>query len=269
MVIANGYEIAKQVAKIALDCSMTFGRDSKLDDVMLFGSTWKEGQGNDIDLLLIHSLFQLNDFGKITKYNEETARAEIDYERKFEDKPYRASSILCTLESKQIHEWWEFTSALVDIQMGPEYVTRPNSDWRPTRRHNHVKKIDAEDFVFQYARIVEPVDFFAGAEKEYQRIRGKYDKQRVITQVEILLEAQGLKVNEALDIQAMYKNMLSSTDEHTTKERRNAIRQCRDPTFWQSILQEGRLYNAKEDNFSIPVTDKYPNALQLFDPRQI
>ncbi len=48
-----------------------------------------------------------------------------------------------------------------------------------------------------------------------------------------------------------------------------AVMQCTDPTFWASILEEGRLYDRETGDFSIPLEEKYPGAVDLFEPRQL
>ena len=46
--------------------------------------------------------------------------------------------------------------------------------------------------------------------------------------------------------------------------RKYAVDSCRDPTFWFTILSEGRIYDRNTHDFSIKVEDKYPGALDLF-----
>lgn len=43
-----------------------------------------------------------------------------------------------------------------------------------------------------------------------------------------------------------------------------AVRYCRDPTFWSTVMQTGRIYDVERGDFSMAVREKYPGALDLF-----
>ena len=49
-----------------------------------------------------------------------------------------------------------------------------------------------------------------------------------------------------------------------TGMRKSAVESCRDPTFWHTILSEGRIYDREKHDFSIKVEDKYAGAVDLF-----
>ncbi|NQV91219.1 hypothetical protein HQ489_01985 [Candidatus Woesearchaeota archaeon] len=67
-----------------------------------------------------------------------------------------------------------------------------------------------------------------------------------------------------LDLHMMNKNLFLSIDGHYANERDAVIKQCRDGTFWHSVLSEGKLYNPENKIFDIHVNDKYPRAVELF-----
>jgi hypothetical protein len=46
-----------------------------------------------------------------------------------------------------------------------------------------------------------------------------------------------------------------------------AINACRDPHFWSDVLGQAKIYDANEHDFSIPLIEKYPHAVELFMPR--
>ena len=48
-------------------------------------------------------------------------------------------------------------------------------------------------------------------------------------------------------------------------KRQIAVRQCGDPTFWYTVLQSGRFYDEKSGKFNVPIEERYPNAIELFN----
>ena len=73
---------------------------------------------------------------------------------------------------------------------------------------------------------------------------------------------QRLALNEVLDIHAMNVGLLDP--EGMAEERKIVISQCTDPTFWNTVLTTGRLYDVDAGKFTIPVDQKYPGASKLF-----
>lgn len=51
------------------------------------------------------------------------------------------------------------------------------------------------------------------------------------------------------------------------EERAKAIHSCNDPNFWHRVLSEGRLYDPTEMDFTQTIEDKFPGALKLFEAR--
>ena len=79
----------------------------------------------------------------------------------------------------------------------------------------------------------------------------------------------GLDINTILDLHVMSKSLLSlgATEErerYLKEQRQLAVTQCKDPTFWPSVLESGRLYNKETGKFDTLVQTKYEHAIQLF-----
>ena len=55
-------------------------------------------------------------------------------------------------------------------------------------------------------------------------------------------------------------------DSWALQGRAAAVRLCRDQTFWQTILAEGRIYDPAVHDFTLSFEDRYPGVLALFDP---
>ncbi len=87
-------------------------------------------------------------------------------------------------------------------------------------------------------------------------------RRMVINRVERVFNRLGLNLNETLDLHVMNRGLL--VPGQYDEERAIAIQQCRDPSFWHTVLEAGRLYDRKSKEFSIPVSVKYPDALGLF-----
>ena len=81
-------------------------------------------------------------------------------------------------------------------------------------------------------------------------------------------------VNNVFDVNVLYDGLLEGGQSGADKDslraqsrdrlREGAIASCRDPTFWYTILSEGRIYDREKHDFSIKVEDNYPGALSLF-----
>lgn len=81
--------------------------------------------------------------------------------------------------------------------------------------------------------------------------------------------------NEALDklfdIHALSTTLLAAPSgcqfPYAAQRRAEALNSCRDPTFWHTVLSEGRLYDMDKHDFTIKVDDKYAGATALFEQR--
>mgnify|MGYP004001083087 FL=1 len=255
-IIENPLEIAGDVARVILEESYRKG----VKDVLLFGSAIRGEEPKDLDLLALHNLYELNKFGMFTKYNEKTHRVEPDLDKNIEDQRFMAMHILEAMGSKNIDDPRDVKQFLYD--------------------HFHSNKFDLglirSDNVFsgnvqfrcsQYGLGLIDVEIKSGSaysevlEKVFDEVDKAVAKDLVLTKVAALMEARGLGLEENLDLHAMNNGLLVPKG---VRDRTLAIKQCRDPTFWHSILSEGRLYNLDSGKFEVPVGDKYPQALDLF-----
>jgi len=80
------------------------------------------------------------------------------------------------------------------------------------------------------------------------------------------------KFNSLFDVHVLSTNLLEKNVEdfyerHRNGQREDAMRCCRDPTFWHTILSTGKIYDPKKYDFTINVSDKYPNAIELFNSK--
>lgn len=79
-------------------------------------------------------------------------------------------------------------------------------------------------------------------------------------------------INNVFDVIVLYSGVLraDANDQLQGKDitftgmRKGAIESCRDPTFWYTILSEGKLYDRTKHDFTLSVNDKYPGAVELF-----
>ena len=90
----------------------------------------------------------------------------------------------------------------------------------------------------------------------------KLRSRMVSTKVKALMEEHGLNLDEVLDLHVMNVGLLSAGE--MQDERDIVVAQCTDPTFWNTVLTTGRLYNRDSGKFEIPVDQKYEGASQLF-----
>ena len=69
--------------------------------------------------------------------------------------------------------------------------------------------------------------------------------------------------NALFDVHVLSTELLKN-DEYGASRREEAIKSCRDPTFWHTILSAGKLYDFDKHDFTMSVNDKYPGAAELF-----
>jgi len=84
--------------------------------------------------------------------------------------------------------------------------------------------------------------------------------------VESVMLEDLLTVNRLFDINILNKKLLKPTDDEDLKKSvQQAINACDDKRFWNKILGYGKLYDTSTHEFSIPLTDRYPEAPELFE----
>ncbi len=257
-IIPNAMGLAESVAKCIVEDSyqsLIFS-DKTVEDVLLFGSTVRGQESHDIDLVIVHHDQRLEEFETTRRYDEKTLRYVVDFEKKMEGtKIYSPQRILEELgyrgglfseESFLIHQ--DCINLLRYASRGEHY-----SGTYELGRSDLLIKIMAEDYE-GFARELHT--------KEDELI-SHIKQQMVVYKVKEMFTSRGLKVQEDLDVLVLGEKLLHAGVE--TDVRRNILIEiCRDPTFWQTVLSEGRLYNFGTGKFDVAVGEKYPEALELF-----
>lgn len=72
------------------------------------------------------------------------------------------------------------------------------------------------------------------------------------------------ELDNLFDIHALSIRLFERDDEYLTKRRTKAIKSCRDPTFWHTVLSEGKIYDLDKHDFITKVDEKYSSATDLF-----
>ncbi|OGI63676.1 hypothetical protein A2642_05175 [Candidatus Nomurabacteria bacterium RIFCSPHIGHO2_01_FULL_39_10] len=220
-------------------------------DVLLFGSTMRGEESHDIDLVLIHNQNRLQEYESKLKYGKDGCSV-VDFSRKIDEKRlYNPSTILRDLEGRDITTC-HFEEGL-QIQEYFKYV---------------VERADRENsfsgtFCLDY--IDNPVVFTskdrAGFQKEVDVLFEYLMEGKVNTKVRGMFSERGLNVDGDFDLLLLSKETLYSSG---AKRRGVMTDLCRDPTFWYTVLSEGRLYNLATEKFDLEVEQKYPGAVELF-----
>lgn len=65
------------------------------------------------------------------------------------------------------------------------------------------------------------------------------------------------------DVHVLSTGLLKA-DAYGASRREEAVKSCRDPTFWHTVLSAGKLYDSDKHDFTMSVNDKYPGAVDLF-----
>ena len=245
MVIENAMGVAEGVAKIILENSFALDEDLKVHDIMLFGSTLNKN-GKDLDFLVIHALPGLSSYGMFTKYDENQHRMVEDPDWKIENERYTAESILRDMGSRRF-----------DNELECELGIRES-----LRGLGTIRELPEEIDVPYIGTIQLRELGYLGANKLFDAKIDEYCKESVLNNTQGLLRSNGLTIEHALDLHVFQRDLLNPSE--CAEERRYAISHCNDPTFWSSILENGRLYDPESGRFSRRVNDKYPGAVELF-----
>jgi hypothetical protein len=209
-------EVAKDVAEVILKKSWS---KVEIKDVLLFGSTVKGATNpGDIDMLILHDGFRLQEFNR-DPYHERTDWVkESDTPHRHGNERYGATSILLQCGFKVPGDR--------QLSFDREMPYRLDSTF-----HNVVKR--AEVFGFHVPDIW-PVE----------------DERDLF--------------DDLFDLHALSIKLFNTSNDHYNQIRQEAIKNCRDPTFWHNVLNEGKIYDISRHDFSIGVEDKYPGAIALF-----
>ncbi len=90
----------------------------------------------------------------------------------------------------------------------------------------------------------------------------------VLEQAKKLFAPLGVEINpdldKVLDLHVMPARLLTDIGEHSAALRSRYIENCRDRTFWHTVLSQGLLYDSRHDNFATFADHKYKGCLDLF-----
>jgi len=279
--VRNALPLAEKVAHEILDKSYrrglpdpneNFQRDNPVSfssgvyDVLLFGSTLKSKDAkkspckspHDIDILVIHDLYELSKCGLITKYDDEERRCVPDLkpEHTMEDGVCSATGILNYMGSKIHDDLLETDFAVtrsIREQIWNIRVTGVDKPYYEGKlEHNYIGTVN-----------IKKTEDLRDVLKEVDRAFDREVKSKsVIANIENLFKRRIPKINDVLDLHAMHVSFLNPN--LAEEEREIAIKQCADQTFWYTVLDSGRLYDFNSGKFTIPITDRYPEALEAF-----
>lgn len=254
--IPNPMEIAKVVAELILSYSYRAdGGETKVHDVLLFGSTF-QGEAHDVDMLLIHNLPRLYEFGIVTRYDASTGSVFPDLDAKREDQHGNPQQILNALGSPELQDPIDKIMCLME-DFYTCYETRRVSGYEILPRSETVR-FDVIGDVY-----VDIEDQDGSEAKVNAAIEEKIKQRQAITKIAYALQQRSLPIEDTLDLHVMHRSLLSPGRE---EDRGLVIRQCRDPTFWYSVLTSGVLYNTATGKFDTSVNQRYPHAYHLFRP---
>lgn len=255
-VVPGALDLAERVAKVILDYSFRMpSRAEGVHDVMLFGSTLK-GEGHDIDMLVIHNLDNLRKLGFFTTYNEKTGEDAPDLVTKIEDHRYRAEFILDSMGAQKFEAFFGYARSI----MSGFRMTRDN--WRIEYSTKYPYSGSVHVPSFGEVPIKDAENYQNAYEQVETYVTETLKQDMALERVKKILEERYLDLNSTLDLHVMHRNLLHEDRAHDQRDL--AIQQSRDPTFWPSVLESGRLYNPETGHFDMKVDDKYQGAVELF-----
>jgi predicted nucleotidyltransferase len=257
-IIPNAYDLAVKVAETILNKSYhgVFNSQPSINDVLLFGSTMREEPAHDLDLLVLHKFHPLASYGVVTKYDEKTHSLIVNPDGNIQ-KGAPSESILHSMGGKDIYDLFDLEEEIDSI------FHRNLASIRGTinsiEEKNYHGKLDLE---FGSIEFPEPVSFMEVLDARTKFIEEEIRSKTVLYKVKALVQERGLDLGTVLDLHAMDVDLLYT--QKMQDEREMAIQQCTDPTFWNTVLTTGKLYNSESGKFDIPVDQKYEGATSLF-----
>ncbi len=248
--INNALELAQNVAEVILDNCYA----KSVDDILLFGSTLTR-EAHDIDLLMIHHFYPLEEFGKFTKYQDGCGLV-LDLEAKIENGRYKASLLLKKMGSPEFIDYYEASNEIMDALEAEIPKIRNDEDYtyEGIMTLPYLGQVSIDPKTEFYLKVLETID---------DLFKERFEQRMVVEKVKKYFADKNLDMNEVLDLHVMDREVLSPVGEN---DRKLAIQQSRDPTFWYTVLTVGRLYDRGTRTFTIPVEEKYPQAIELFKP---
>jgi len=260
-IIPHALELAENIAEIILKDSYRtkiFGdpnellAESPIKDVLLFGSTQRGEPAHDIDMLVIHRYYQLDTFGFATVYDNNTAQLVPHPTANIQESFYQPMGILESMGGEGINDLFDMEWEIRDAER------RQTTEMRVLE--NHYLGTLKLPYIGEI-KFVKPVPLNTLIDTIDQAINEKLRSKMVATKVKALMEKQKLDVNEILDLHVMNQRLLLG---EMTEEREIIVAQCKDPTFWNTVLSTGALYNLKSKKFDLPFDYQYNNASNLF-----
>lgn len=260
-IIPHALELAENIAEIILKDSYRtkmFGEpnellaESSIKDILLFGSTLRGEPAHDIDMLVIHQNGRLNEFGFATVYDNNTAQLVPHPTANIQEAFYHPESILKAMGGEGIGDIFDMEWEVRDAKQ------RQITEMRVLE--NHYLGTLQLPYIGEI-KFVKPVPLNTLMDAVDQAINEKLRSKMIATKVKALMEKQKLDVNEVLDLHVMNAGLLLG---EMPEEREIIVAQCKDPTFWNTVLSTGALYNPSSKKFELPVDSKYNNASNLF-----
>jgi len=291
-------ELAQQIAKTVLDYSHP---SHQIEGILLFGSTLT-GQRyhpekvipSDIDMVIIHRAGSLAEFDwdkygenkdicdqPIGRGNNRTSSWRIAYNLGSRDYP-TYDSIFNPEHSHPTEKFSLEISKEVLAENG--LVLEDKFDSVVFRESTHIsgprtKVISAVAIIVAYKEL-RNVDLYHNSEdfkrllttmgKRFEERKVQVDQDMVYKRIEGLLPPE-LDFDKAFDLHTLDARLLSRKLQERDlpykfepdKERSELCqKKCQDPTFWNTVLSTGRLFDG--ERFTIPVEDRYPGCLELF-----
>lgn len=253
-IVDNALGLAEDVAQIIFKDSY---RNSGygIQDLLLFGSALN-GKAHDVDMLVIHNLSALGEYGIITKYDEQTGHVFPDPEANIEDRRYVASAILESMGSSEFPNfsrvYEEITRALREKVSG----LRKGGVYSGTLGLPYVGEVTIDETT-EFRTVLDRMD---------EAVDRELKQKMVVERVKRLFKDRSLDVDTVLDLHVMHRELLSQNG--ADKQRALVIQQCRDQTFWHTVLTTGKLYGGESGKFTVPFEQRYVTAADLFKPTQ-
>jgi len=82
---------------------------------------------------------------------------------------------------------------------------------------------------------------------------------------EMLSDSQNEELSALFDLHVLSISLF----EPDNLTRMEAVENCKDNRFWYQALKSGRLYDPRTHDFTMPLEDKYPGAIELFNPANL
>lgn len=226
------YQLAREVARIIHEKSWL---GVGVEDVLLFGSAMRDdAKPKDLDMLILHNGRRLKEFN-IDPYAKGRPRTESDMPIEDGNRRYYGFHIFMRL----------------GYRGDPDFVPtwEAGSYKREIARE---KELESDSALRNILRLLGPFGFSDESLNGDPLSLGEGVRRRI---------------SRLFDVHVLSTALLRERDEHYDDRRAEAMRCCRDPTFWHTVLTEGRLYATSKRDFTIPVDQKYRGATALFEQR--